>query len=68
MLRKSSDRIRYCYYRAAHAREQAMRTDKQERKDSLLSAEDRWIRLAQQYEMTETLQDFGQEVRRFLGR
>ena len=66
MLRKSDDRIRYCYYRAAQAREHAMRARNPGRKAGLLEAEERWMRLAQQYEMTETLADFGKEVRRFL--
>jgi hypothetical protein len=68
MLLKSDDKIRYCYYRAAHSREQAMRARNPNRKAHLLEAEERWMRLAQHMELTETLQDFGEEVSRFLAR
>jgi hypothetical protein len=69
MLRNpSDDPVKYCYYQAALAREQAMRARSSPRKADLLETEERWIRLAQWYEMTETLADFEPEIRRFLGK
>lgn len=37
-------------------------------KAELLKAEERWIRIAQGYEMTETLESFGVEVRHLGGK
>jgi len=67
MLHKSSDKIRHCYERATVCRESALRTNDVDIKASMFAAEDSWIRLAQSYELTETLADFGKEARRYLG-
>jgi len=66
MLRKSSDIVRYCYQRAAECRERALRANDSALKDTMVVAEDSWITLAHSYELTETLSNFGAELRRYL--
>ena len=64
VLRKSSDKVRHCYQRAADARERAMRTTDASAKAMWFKIEDRWITIAQSHTMTEALVDFGAELRR----
>jgi len=64
VLHKSSDKVRYCYQRAAEARERAMRTTDASAKATWFTIEDRWITIAQTHTMTEALVDFGAELRR----
>jgi len=66
MLRKSTDSIRDCYQRALEARELALREPDPERRAVYFRIEDRWIGLAQNQELVETLSDFSVEIRRFL--
>jgi len=64
VLRKTSDKVRHCYQRAAEARERAMRTSDASAKAMWSKIEDRWITIAQSHTMTEALVDFGAELRR----
>jgi len=66
MLHKSSDKIRHCYQRASECRERALASHDPQLKADMFAAEDRWIRLAQSYALTESLVEFGEEVRRHL--
>lgn len=68
MLHRVSDKVKTCYSRAVAAREQALRTQDPAKRARLFKIEDNWISLAQSYQLTECLDDFGEEVRRFLKR
>ena len=68
MLRKFSDAVRECYRLASQSRELALRQTDPNRRAAFFKAEDRWILLAQSYELVESLSDFSGEVRRFLGK
>src|SRR5215470_12168371 len=64
MLRKSNDRIRLCYQKAAEARERALRETDPELREGFFREEDRWIGLAHSFELSESLSDFATEIRR----
>jgi hypothetical protein len=66
MLHRSSDKIRHCYQRAAECRERALSTHVPKLKADMFAAEDRWIRLAQSCALTESLETFSGDVRRYL--
>ena len=66
MLKKSSDKVRQCYQLAAEARAQAMRETDAARKERFFEIEERYIRVAQSHELTESLSDFNHEIRRFV--
>jgi uncharacterized alpha-E superfamily protein len=67
MLRRPNDKVRYCYIRAAEARENALRERDTPSREIWFKLEERWITLAQSRALTESLSDFSTEVRRFLG-
>ena len=66
MLHTPNDQVRHRYNRAAEIREFAKRTRNLETKASLHKIEDRWLRLAQSYQLAENISAFNEEVRRFL--
>jgi uncharacterized alpha-E superfamily protein len=66
MLRRPNDKVRYCYIRAAEARENALRERDPASKETWFKLEERWISLAQSRQLTESLSDFTAEVRKFL--
>ena len=68
VLRKSSDKVRHCYQRAAEARERAMRATDASVKSTWFKIEDRWITIAQSHTMSEALVDFAAEIRRSIKR
>src|SRR5262245_44507315 len=66
MLKPHHDKIRRCYQRAAESHERAAQASDAQAKGQYLAMEERWLRLAQSYELTESLSDFGAEARRHL--
>ena len=64
MLQTSRDNARYCFLRANDCHERALGTNDLVLKDSMLTAEEGWIRLAHSYELTERLSDFMAETRK----
>ena len=68
MLQNSSDNVRLCFRRANECHERALSTENPVLKDSMLSAEQGWMRLANSYELTERLSCFIAEARRGLGK
>src|SRR5215475_2880032 len=68
MLRKSGDKVRYCYRKALRARERALRATDSELREAFLMIEDRWMAPAKRFELAESLSDFGQELRRSIPR
>ena len=68
VLRKPSDKVRYCYRRAGEARERALRAKDVSVKAMWFNIEDRWIAMAHSWAMAEAFADFGGEVRRAIER
>ena len=66
MLKQPQEKIRHCYQRAAESHERAARATDAQAKTRYLAMEERWLRLARNYEFTESLSDFGAEARRHL--
>jgi len=66
MLKQPHDKIVHCHRRAAQCRERAAQASDVQAKSRFLAMEERWLRLAQNYEFTESPSDFGAEVRRHL--
>jgi hypothetical protein len=61
-----SDKVKTCYSRAVAVREQSLRSPDPVQRARLLKIEYGWISLAQSYQLTESLEDFGEEIRRYL--
>src|SRR5262245_57824006 len=66
MLRRVPDKVRHCYARALGCRERGQLARDRVVKANWVAMEDRWIALAQRYELEETVIEFGAEIRRFL--
>ena len=58
MLRSVSARARQCHEWASKARERALETADPVLRDEYLASEERWLKLAESYELTERLTDF----------
>jgi hypothetical protein len=58
MLEQLSDQIRGCYESAAEAKAQADATNDPALKAEFLMVERRWLRLAESFRFTESLEDF----------
>jgi len=68
VLRTPTDKVRYCYRRAAEARERALRAADVSVKAMWFKVEDQWIGLAHSWAMAEAFADFGTEVRKAITR
>jgi len=58
MLQKLSDQIRACHERAEEAARKAAAVSDPARKADYLAAKDRWLALAQSYDLTSRVSDF----------